>query len=151
MKLYVQGVAEINKALRQLAPKIQKKVLRQSIRKALKPVKAAVEAEAPIGETGQIKANVKIKSGKRQKDTLRLNVVIGAGDFKGDQFYASFVEYGHHIGSRTLGDARAFYEGNDFMKRAFDRTKDQATSEVRRLILIGAMKEADKAKGASGN
>jgi HK97 gp10 family phage protein len=145
----ITGIKELDTALKQLEPKLQKKVLRQAMRESLKPVRSAVKAEAPVGETGDLAKSVKIKSGKRKKDTIRLNVQIGAGDFKGATYYAAFVEYGHHIGSRKLGDARTLQPANDYMKRAFDQTKEQARETARRLILAGIEREASK--GASGH
>lgn len=144
----ITGIKEIDEALKELEPKLQKKVLRQAMRKSLKPVRDAVENQAPIGETGELAENVKIKAGKRKKDTIRLNVQVGAGDFTGDQYYASFVEFGHKVGSRKLGDKRQEVPPDDFMKRGFDQTKNEARDTCLQLIKDGLLREANK--GANG-
>ena len=51
-------------------------------------------------------------------------------DFRGKDFYLGFVIYGHHVGSRKLGDSRTFVAPNNFIARAFDETKDTSASTI---------------------
>lgn len=46
----VDGIGELTKALAELTPKLEKKVLRQAMRKAAKPILAQAKANAPVGQ-----------------------------------------------------------------------------------------------------
>ena len=125
----IQGAVEISKALRKLPERIAKKVVRQSIREGLKPVKNAVRTEAPY-LTGRTKKAVKIKAWKRKKWRIGASVRIGAGDYLGETYYAAFVQYG------TVRRA-----ADPFMTRAYEQTGDRAKAETMRLIREGTERE----------
>lgn len=129
-RIVVTGVKDIDRRLKLLTPALQKKVVRQAVRKSLKPVAAAVKAEAPV-RTGATKAAVKVRARKsRKRDEIALEVRIGEGDFKGEQFYAAFNQFGT---SRQ--------PANPFMTRAFQRTAKSARAEAIAAIRAGAIKE----------
>lgn len=121
------GIEETRRALEELGPKVEKKVIRKGLREGAKEVLAAARAEAPE-RSGILKKNIKIRSGRGSKGTIVLTVGVGAKDFKGPTFYASFILFGWHSGPRRLGDARKFNQPNNFLQRAFDSTKEQAVS-----------------------
>ena len=140
MKCKITGVKSIERAYRELPKRVASKVVRQALRQALRPMLAAVKQEAPV-ETGQTKRAAKIRAVKvKKRGTIALEVRIGEGDYKGDQFYAAFVQYGHDI-ARPRGTVVGHVPPNPFMTRAFDRTKDQATREAIRLIAEGVDRE----------
>ena len=129
---YIQGLEKTLKSLKKFDAQLQKKILRQAMRAALKPIKATAKADAPV-LTGQTRAAIKIKAGKqRKKGCIRLNVVIGEGDYKGDQFYGSFQEYGYH--NHKTGK---LIPGKHFMKKAFDSQKGNAKNIVEVMVASG--------------
>lgn len=130
----IKGIPAIEKAIRELEPKIAKKVIRKNIRKGLKPIKAEVEAQAPV-ESGATKASVKIRAMKGKRGRIGVNVQIGAGDFKGETFYAAFREYG-----------TSKMEADPFMRRAFDNKAESAKAETERGIVADIEAEVKKAK-----
>jgi HK97 gp10 family phage protein len=133
VRYVITGVKEIDRRLKQLEPKIAKKVIRQSMRQALKPVRSAVQAEQKIGPfaTGATAKAVKIRAGRGQKrGKITIEVRIGQGDYQGDQFYAAFVEFG----TKRM-------EARHKMEAAFDRTKEAAKDTAVKLILAGAERE----------
>lgn len=134
----ITGVKEIDRALAQLPPKVAKKVIRQAIRQALKPVAQRAKLLAPRGETGQLKRAIKVRAMPRRRGRIGLEVRVGEGDFKGETFYAAFVEYG-----------TSKMDKKPFMRPAFDQTKDEARNEAIRLIRAGIEREA-AALGRSG-
>lgn len=125
----ITGLKELDKKLQALPGKVAKKVLRQALRKALKPVKAAVQANAPV-LTGQTRAAVRFKAGRRTKNRVTLNVQVGEGDYKGDQFYASFLEFGYERDG-------VLHPGLHFMERALAATGDAAVKTCVELIAAG--------------
>lgn len=122
-KMTVTGIKELDRLFRQLPDKIGKKVARQSIRKALQPIKKAVEANAPRGETGHLSSSVKIRSAKKSRQSFGIDVRIGLDGWTGDGWYAAAQEYG-----------TSEIEGSGFMRRAADEKRDEALTIVKREI-----------------
>lgn len=132
-QLVVTGLREIDRALKELEPKLGKKVIRQAMRKAMKPVKAAVEQNAPVGETGLLASSVKIKAAKKSRKSFGMDVRIGEQDWVGDTWYAAAQEYGT---SRMAGSG--------FMRKAFDEQGDEAKAIALREIVAGLNREANR-------
>lgn len=133
----ITGLRGVNRALKALPPAVAKKVIRQSVRQALKPVRDAVKQEAPV-DTGVLIKAIKVRAGKRKKDRISMAVRIGKGDFVGDQYYAAFQEFG----TKKI-------KANPFMHRAFEHTAEKAKRDGERLIRDGVNTQvkALKSKG----
>ena len=127
----IEGVRKLERKLLKLEPKIGKKVVRQAVRKAAKPILAAAKSNVPV-ESGELKRNLKIKALKRKKH--RFGVMIGTGLkwFTGDQFYAAFVEFG--TGTRPA---------RPYLRPAFD-TKRQSSEQILKTELKNGIKAAAK-------
>ena len=119
------GLAETKKALAELPAKMEKSVLRRGLRQGANVVLAAARTEAPK-LTGATAKNAKVRAGKGGPGKIAFNIGVNAKDFKGDQFYASFILYGWKHGSRKLGDKRKSIAANNWLARAYDETKDAA-------------------------
>ncbi len=89
----IKGLDAIVKKLDTLPEQLAKRLVKEGLAEAMEVMRAEVEANAPVGETGNLKAAVVVKP-KTKSGNLYVNVQIGAGDFQGDQFYAAMVEYG---------------------------------------------------------
>jgi len=127
-KAFVLGIAEIDKKMRRLEPKIAKQVVRKEIREAMKPILAAAKEAAPVGETGQLKAAIRLRVGKVKRGTgqIKFVVMIGKGFFKGDQYYGGFVHFGTNRMHARL-----------FLTAVYERLKDSAKSRAIQGILAG--------------
>lgn len=126
LRFTLLGRSQVERVLEELPAKSAKKVLRQAMRKAMKPVAAQVKANAPV-RSGATRKAVKVRAAKVGRKALGIDVTVGAGDYKGDTFAAAFVEYG--TGERTkasTGQAVGRVEARRFMHRAFEQKKDQA-------------------------
>jgi HK97 gp10 family phage protein len=66
MTAVLTGDKETNRKLATLIPRIQKRVLRQASRKALRPVAAAAKRNAPK-DTGRLSRSLKIRAIKRSR------------------------------------------------------------------------------------
>jgi HK97 gp10 family phage protein len=127
----IRGLKEITRAFDVLPDRLAKKVLRQAIRKALRPIFAEVVAKAPEGKTHLLKASVKIRAvPKRRRGVIALQVRIGTGDFKGATFYAAFVEYGTRRQKQQ-----------NYMKVAFLVKRDEATKIAVDQLVAGVERE----------
>lgn len=145
----IQGFEELEKALRALPEAVEKKILADSLRAGAKPIHAAAVEKCPVYHgpsrpdvtPGQLKKSIKIKTSRR-KGRVRVMVQTGEGDFKGDEFYGAFVEFGHKIGARPSGrgkhsDSRSAVEPHPFLRPAFDEKKDAAATIIADKIREG--------------
>ncbi len=153
----VQGLPELRRKLMELEPKIRAKVIKKAAIEALQPTLHAARAQAPM-ETGLLVSTLEVK-GKASTKKIGATLQTRGGNFKGHTFYASFIEFGHHVGKRItntmlglrkrmrrgkeiskiisdVNAARPFIPANPFMRKAFDETKE----EVLR-IFAGVVKE----------
>lgn len=74
----IKGIKETQNKLKSLPGKLEKKVLRQALRKAAKLMQAEVKQNTPQGETDDLVDAVKVKAGKRKKDTISMAVEISS-------------------------------------------------------------------------
>lgn len=72
----ITGDKEIDRRLKSLLPRIQKKVLRSAMRKGMKLVLADAQARVPV-LTGLTKEHLKLKAMKRSRSRVGLNVQVG--------------------------------------------------------------------------
>lgn len=93
MSIKIEGAKELEKTLLGLEPKLGKKIIRQAMKKAAKPIHAAARQMAPV-VTGALRKSIKIRVMKRKKH--RYGVVIGTAAkwFTGETFYGAFAEFG---------------------------------------------------------
>ena len=118
-KFTVTGIKSIDAKLKSLEPKVAKKVIRRAGRQALKQaVLPEAKALAPVG-TGQLKKAIKVRSGGRSRKAILMDVQVGQGTFKGDQFYGGFQEWGWQAGPTKV-------EGKHYMKQAYEKRGDKA-------------------------
>ena len=131
-KFTITGVKEIQRAYRELPKRAANKVVRQAIRRALKPVQAKVKELSPKGETGRLSKAPKVRARKKVKrGVIALNVQIGEGDFKGKTFYGGFQNFG----TKRI-------KAKHYIEAAFDATKDSAAAQVAAEVAAGIVREA---------
>lgn len=127
----VAGVSELRRAFAELPEKLAKKVIRQSIRKGLKPIQAEAQRLAPVRE-GLLKKRIKIRAfTKRKRGIIGLEIRVGQGDFLGKTFYAAMVEFG-----------TSKMPARPYMRPAFDTKGNEALALVMALIRYGIEREA---------
>jgi HK97 gp10 family phage protein len=78
------------KDLEAMEKKISNKIIKQASKKALKPLADAIKNAAPV-ETGELKASIKPKAGKRKKGFLVTEVNISTAD---DNIHTAYAEFG---------------------------------------------------------
>lgn len=126
---------------------MQKRILRDALRPAAKVILEASKRGVPR-RTGRMAASLKVKAGKRSRkrpNAVTFVVQTAEGDFKGETYYAAFLEYGHRAGPRALGTKRRHIEGKRYLKLALASVDQQARDVAIRLIKEGLERVA-KAK-----
>lgn len=153
----VSGIKEVDKLVTQLPINLERKVYRQSMRKALKPVHDRAKKLAPVlqkPKKGRIKGGmrkaIKLRSGKKSRRTIRLNIQLGSqGFYAGQNFYGAFQEFGWKwkANRRQKSEKRPVIPGKRFMRKAYVETqgksrsiaiteiKSRATAEIKRMRL----------------
>ncbi len=130
MKIEVAGADDVIKALEQLGSKVEKKVLRQAIRKGLKPLLAECKAEAPV-DSGKLRNSLAILTAlRKRRGTVALEVRPREKWWAGDHYYPAQVEYG-----RPNLDNRM--EPNPFMAEAFSHRGGEARDVALQAIKRG--------------
>ena len=62
----VLGNKQLQKQLKLLEGNMQKKIVRQALRAAAKPVLASAKAKCPVGKTGRLKKSLKLRAMKQR-------------------------------------------------------------------------------------
>jgi HK97 gp10 family phage protein len=142
VKVVITGIKDIDKRLRQLEPKVGRKVVRQAIRASLKIMAQEVKNQVPV-RTGLTKSSVQVRALKAKKrGAIALEVRISGKvegliktTRKGKRFFTpALVEYGHK------GVAP-----NPFMRRAFEARGEQVRAFAIKAIRDGIEREIKSA------
>lgn len=143
VKVVVTGIKDIDRRLRTLPLRLQKKVIRQAMRSGMKLMAQHVRQLAPV-LTGTLRSNVVVRAGFKSR-TRRGAVTIDARIDANDEtkrtsaktgktvFYPAIVEYG--VKKRGI-------RPDDFMLRAFRAFGDAVRKLTIRLIRAGIEREA---------
>lgn len=123
----VTGLKSIDRAIGQIEPRLMKKVLRQALRSAMKPVAEQVQANAPVGETGGLKSGITLRAGKRTRKG-RISVVVRA-------FTPQAV-------AKEYGNVRV--AAAPFMRPALDEVGPGARDQFERDALRGIARVVDE-------
>ena len=121
----VIGLNLIERKLKNMEPKLAKKIVRSSLRKAAKPVLQAAKANCPY-LSGDLKKSLKVRALKKRKHSYAVGVSSSNKKhwYKGDQFYAAFIEFGTNK-----------MPARPFLRSAYDTQGERA-----RKILINELK-----------
>lgn len=84
------GTKDFKRDLQKLDKKVRNKVIKAAQKNAMKPLAAEIKGSAPV-ETGSLKSSIKVKTGKRKKDTISTIVNISTDD---ELAYAARSEFG---------------------------------------------------------
>jgi HK97 gp10 family phage protein len=120
----IEGLSELNRKLGMIPDAIRIKALKSLMEHAAQPIVEAAKANAPV-LTGELRASIGTTRPKEKDGTISIQVQPGEGFFFGDEYYAGFIEFGHHLGKRgTLG--RKFIEPKPFLRPAVDSQGENA-------------------------
>ncbi len=96
------------------------------MRPAMKVVQREAKQNAPV-DTGQTKKAIKVRAMRKSRTRFGIETRVGEGDYKGDEYYAAFLEFG-----------TSEMEPHPFMRPAYDSKKDEAKrialEELKRLV-----------------
>lgn len=132
-KIAMTGDDALDRQLRAIAaedgPKSINKEMRRATRDAMKQiVLPKVKSGVPF-ETGQLESEITVKAIKRSRSKLGTAVGFKNDLFKGDTFYAGFLEFGfqHHRGVDVPGDS--------FLRRPLYQSEGRVKSFIRKRMV----------------
>ncbi len=133
----VTGIKEIDKKLKRLEPKVQKKVLRQSMRAGLKIVQTEMKSQIPV-DKGLARKNIKVRALKRSRKRIGMEVRVAAApglvvtSASGKRFfYPAGIEY---------GDSE--HQPNPFGRRSYAAKGEAARNTTMVMMRDGMEREA---------
>ena len=135
------GFDRIAQLLEQLPENLRRKALKDGLRKGSEVI--ADEARRLVAvDTGQLRDSIRVRPATKLRNkatAVGYRVVAGDGDYKGDTFYGSFLEYGFwkqptyiinnriYSVKRGRGNAFATWEPlQPFMRPALERKAENA-------------------------
>lgn len=131
VRLHVDGLKEAERALRDLGPKVARRVLRKAVQAGANRWLYSAQLKVPV-DSGLLLSTLVAKTGtSKKKGRVSARVGMKAGDFKGESFYGSFLEYGTHK-----------MEARPYLRPAFDEQRENATNIVRAKLREGIEAEA---------
>lgn len=127
----VIGSRKLKRVMEGLPKKIQSKILRTGLRKAIKLVADRVRTLVPR-DTGQLRKSIKVRAGKRKRNRISITAQTGEGFFKGKTYYGGFQEYGTEK-----------MQAEPFLRPAFDQ-RERPAAEILETEIKKLAKEAWK-------
>jgi len=115
----LEGAAELRRALRRLGNEIGPQVLGEAIDAGSAVFRDAIEARAPLGRTGNLRAGWRVR-----KRTFYRGTVRGGVNRTKKAAHAHLVEFGHRVvrAGRVVGHAAA----HPFIRPAFEAARPRA-------------------------
>lgn len=153
-RLQLKGFKEFEKRLQELPKRLAKKLLRRALRSGAKVIQAEVKARTPV-VSGAGRRSIKVRAAKgKKKGQVAVAVQTSAGDFKGEQFYMSFLEYGYDKVPVVRGPGGQLYSmerGTEptipmppvgMFRGGFDSKKGEAERVIAKELAAGIVREA---------
>lgn len=143
LNLELLGADELVAKLRAFPEVIEKKIVRQAIRKAVKPIMATAKENAPV-DTGKMRDTIRLRALKRRRNRVGFAIITGTREELGipsdyEWYYPSIVE---------LGDGTGNHPPTRFLRNAMDAHRESALAQLRMDIGRGIEREAAKQAAA---
>ena len=127
VSLRLFGVKDLDAKFKKLPDRLQKKILRQSMRIAAKDVKAAVKAAVPK-DTGRLRRGIEIKSIKRSRSLVGVIVRTKTREHFGISadskwYYPAIIEYGFVRHGIT-------YQPRSYLRATVDRLRAASVKRI---------------------
>lgn len=116
------SIDKVFKELNGLDKKLRNKIVRKGQRKGAKILASEIKSEAPV-ESGRTRKSVRVRAGKRKKDTITTVVEVSGGH---DEPFIGFVEFGTKD-----------QEPDPFIRRSVQTKKEEVVQAIRDEIQDG--------------
>ena len=147
--LRIEGADALLRKLQGIPRKVERQIVRDGLRAGARVIQAAAKREAPR-DSGDLAESIVVRAARRlRRGQIGIDVRTDQGFFKGEQFYAGFIEFGwdkQETYRAADGTFRSLPRGegvtthvppNPFMRRAADAAGDAAGRVAAELIRRG--------------
>lgn len=142
MKIKVEGLKELQKALNQLPKEIQGRPLRAAVSAGAKLIVDDVKTRVPVGETGNLKTAVYRYRSRRNSSTGRETFFVGIRQGKAQFKDTAYNRRKGRVGKtyKTAGEAyywrflefgTAKMQAKPFLRPAFEANKSRAVEVIK--------------------
>lgn len=137
--IILTGDKELDKTLRDLPVKLQKKGIRKATRAAAKMIKDDAVRRVPVF-SGELERSLTVRTAKRAngkalpRHTFGHAVATREAMFQGDTFYGGFIEFGTKLRLTRSGESRGAVDETSFIREALYGNKHQVRSIFRREL-----------------
>lgn len=142
----VLGAKEVQRVFEQLEPKLQRQAMRTVFRRLGNIARGEVISTAPVGASGALRRSVKVRSIKRNRNRVGVNVLSSFAGW--NQYYGTMLEFGTRERRTRSGKNTGRIAARRWMGRAFDRRANQMLTEGQDLLRSEILRLAEE--GASG-
>ena len=124
----VTGIEELDKALKEFPANVQKAMAKKGTKKAAKDIVLPDAISRVPVDTGDLEDSLTVRAIKRTRGKIGHMVTTKEGFFKGDQFYAGFIEFGtkertHKSSGKSVGAIQPHYHA--FLRPALYENRDK--------------------------
>lgn len=140
------GERELQEKFSELQFKVQKSIIRDSARIAMRPVLQSAKQKAPR-DTGILKRNIVLRAGRRSRNWIRINVgtrnrekfpdSVRKGNTAKDWFYPAIIEYAKELRINS----------GSYLRSSLDEKESQVRQKFKRLLRINILRAAKGGKG----
>lgn len=129
----IKGLDKLIKDLKQLEPKVQKKVVRKTLREGSKVIHREIKSNTVPVDSGDLRKSIKVRAGKRKRNTISVTIQTSDKEnvFTGDQYYGAFQEFG-----------TSKMPGKHYMEKAFNSKEEEAKAKMMDILAKGIIDEA---------
>lgn len=157
VEMKIDGLKELDEALKKLPIELQKKELRAAVAKSSNILKKEVIAKAPVN-TGRLRDNVYRFYAKNQSDSGRATYIVGVRNGKKKRYVRSRKNYRlGRAGQSYVTDGDAFYwkfiefgtkkmPARPFIRPAFDGKKTEIIESIKLSLAKSIRKIANRYK-----
>lgn len=127
-----RAAKKLARAKDKIARKAQVRALRAAAKPVLRDAKLFVNTR-----TGTLEDSLRIRAGRRRRNSVSIRVMTADGFFKGDAFYGAFVEYGHRLGKRPgkgQTDTRRIVPAHPYLQPALDKNRRRSVKIYRAVL-----------------
>ncbi len=111
-----RDLGPFRKDLERLEKKVRNKIVRRALRAGAKVLAAEIRKRAPVGETGDLRRGVKVRSGKGRRGTITILVEVSTPE---GNVHTGFVEFG-----------TVRHPANPFIRRSVDSREDEILGKI---------------------
>ena len=130
------GETKLIQLLKEFGEKVAKKPLARALKESGSIIEAAAQRAAPY-KTGATFFAIKLSVKRSRRRPPAAIITIGEGQYKGETYYAAFVELGHKQGKRgglLSGRTRKKIAGTGWLRASYDRNEDRAAKRFAKVL-----------------